>query len=170
MESQLRLIAVALGCPWRVLMGSEASQLASEQDTKAWNKRINRRRNGYLTPFLLRPLIERLIAVGVLPAPGEKGITIEWPDLNTPSDQQKAEVADKFTNAIAKYVSSGASNLIEPFHYLTLVLKMTEEEANSVIAKMGESVIDIPTPPPPPGQPPGRSDGKSPARRPSSRQ
>lgn len=130
-DSQIKLIAAALGVPWRIFVGSEAAQLASEQDSRSWNRRVARRRREYLNPFVIKPFIERLILFGVLPKPEQ--IEIWWPDLNSASDQDKALVAERKTNAITKYVQAGADLLIPPFHFLTLVVGLTDDEARSVI-------------------------------------
>lgn len=142
-ETQLKLIAIAYGIPWRVLVGSEAAQLASEQDTIAWNRRINRRRTDYVTPFVLSPFIQRCIDLGVVPEPGEEGFHVFWPDLNSPTDKDKAEVGARRSEALAKYVQSGADVIIPPFHYLTLVLGMTEDEANSIIDAAEQRMNDV---------------------------
>lgn len=137
-EVQIRLIAMATGIPWRILMGVEIGQLAGDQDIESWNKRLDKRRKEYVTPYILRPFVDRLIALGVLPQPKKEGkYIVDWPDLNTPKDQDKADVSDKLTNAIAKYVASGADILIPPFHFLTLVLKMKPNEANAVLEAAG---------------------------------
>jgi hypothetical protein len=133
-DVQIKLIAAALGVPWRVFVGSEQAQLASEQDTRAWNKRLTRRRNEYVTPFVVLPLIDRLQAFGVLPMVSEKNeVHVEWPDLHNPSEDEKAGVTEKKTNALAKYVQGGVDTLIPPFHYLTLILGMSDDEAQAVI-------------------------------------
>lgn len=138
-EVQMKMIATALGVPWRVFVGSEVGQLASEQDVITWNRRLTRRRHTYVTPFVIRPFIDRLLAAGVLPQPAqERGYQVFWPDLNAPSDEIKATVAEKTTNALAKYVESGASLLMDPFHYLTLVMHLNDEAARSVISASGE--------------------------------
>jgi len=128
---QLQLIATAMGIPWRVLVGSEAAQLASEQDTLAWHKRLNRRRKEYITPYIIRPLLDRLIEFGILPEPKE--LIVNWPDLNTTSDTDKASIAEKRTNALAKYVQSGADQVMPPFHYFTRILGMGDDEAEAII-------------------------------------
>jgi len=130
-DSQIKLIAAALGVPWRIFVGSEAAQLASEQDSRSWNRRVARRRREYLNPFVIKPLIERLILFGVLPKPEQ--VEIWWPDLNSASDQDKALVAERLTNAVTKYVQTGSDLLITPFHFLTLVVGLTDDEARSVI-------------------------------------
>lgn len=132
-ELQLKLMAMTLGIPWRVLAGSEAAKLASEQDIQTWNKRLNRRRTEYVTPYIIRPFIDRLMALGVLPEVGDDGYQVDWRDLNSPSDEDTATVAEKQTNALSKYIQSGADAIMPPFHYLTLVLGLEDDEAESII-------------------------------------
>lgn len=138
-DTQLKLIATALSIPWRVFVGSEAAQLASEQDIRTWNRRITRRRRDYLTPRLILPFVERLIVLGILPE--AKAVYVSWPDLNTPSDKDRATVAQGLADAMVKYIVSGGSALMEPFHFLTLVLGLTDEEATSVISKIDEQAL-----------------------------
>ena len=135
-EAQLKLIATAMGVPWRIFIGSEQGQLASGQDSVSWNKRINRRRQEYVTPFIIRPFIERLMEFGALPV--SEDYEVKWPDLNTPSDEEKATVAKLKTEALSKYVQSGVEILVPPFQYLTMVLGMTDEEANGIIDETHE--------------------------------
>lgn len=131
-DMQLKLIGAALGVPWRIFVGSEVGQLASGMDTRRWNQRITRRRNDYVTPYVIRPFVDRLIAVGVLPLP-KNGYQVEWKDPNTPSEDEKAAVGQKRTSAMKDYVQSGADQLIPPFHYLTLVLGFSTDEAQSIL-------------------------------------
>lgn len=63
----VKAIALTIGVPWRMLLGSEAAQLASSQDKDSWNKRLKRRQDKYVTPMLIRPFFDRCIALGVLP-------------------------------------------------------------------------------------------------------
>lgn len=138
-EMQIRLIAMTVGVPWRVFMGSEAAQLASEQDTRAWHRRLKRRRHEYVTPFVIRPLVDRLIEFQVLTKPTK--VFVFWPDLNTPSDKEKSEVALKRSEALEKYVTSGADVMMPPFHYLTLVQGYSDEEARAILDEAGDNVI-----------------------------
>lgn len=139
-ELQLKLIAISMGVPWRVFIGSEQAQLASGQDMKAWNQRVNRRREEYCTPFILRPFIDRMMEVGVLPQ--VEDYDVKWEDLNSPSDQEKADVTEKRTNALAKYVQSGSDTMIPPFHFLTLILEFSDDEANAIIEAAEERLAD----------------------------
>ena len=51
MEIQVGQIALALGVPLRVFLGSEEGKLASGQDAKAWHKRVAKRRTFTHTAF-----------------------------------------------------------------------------------------------------------------------
>lgn len=137
--TQLKLIATSLGIPWRVFVGSEAAQLASEQDTRAWNRRINRRREEYLSPYMLRPFIERMILVGTLP-PVTDGFIIDWGDLNGLSDKEQADVGKTQTEAMKAYAESGLDTLITPVHYFTMILGMTDKEAKAITDAGGEVI------------------------------
>lgn len=93
-KTQLEAISIALEVPMRVFMGSERGELASSQDARAWNKRVMRRQNTYLTPMVIRPTIDRLIALGALPEP--KGETDEKPKIKSEQDKlNKAKMEAK---------------------------------------------------------------------------
>jgi len=131
LDSQLKQIAIAMGVPYRIFMGSEEAKLASQQDTQAWNKRLTRRQNKYLSPYMIRPLVDRLIEVGVLPQPTE--YTVHWPDLSAPSDMEKAEVLSKITEAFAKYVGGNVDMLIPPEEFLTMFAGLDEAEVKQIM-------------------------------------
>lgn len=139
---QVKAIALTIGVPWRMLLGSEAAQLASGQDKDSINKRVKRRQDKYLTPMVVRPFFDRCIALGVLPEPASGEYDASWPDLNTPSEDDKATVAGKQTDSLAKYVAGGVDVLIPPFEYLTIVLKFMDEEAHAIIGAAELQVKD----------------------------
>lgn len=139
MEAILMDISITLGVPKRVLMGSEEGKLASTQDATSWNTRLKRRQEKYVTPLIIRPFVDRLIATGVLPDIGEDpGYEVFWPDLNAPKDEDKAKVAESKTRAMALYLTSGLSSIFPPAEFLTMVMKMEPEEVESVIKAMEE--------------------------------
>lgn len=130
-KCHLQAIAIAKGIPYRVLFGSEEAKLAGEQDSLAWNKRLRRRQTKYLTPKLIRPFIDRLIAFGILPEPAS--YTIDWPDLNSSTDTEKANVTLVRTQACQAYVQGGVSQLIPPREFLTKELGYNTEEADAIM-------------------------------------
>lgn len=131
---QLLAIALSLGCPLRIFLGSEEAKLASSQDAITWNKRLAKRCNNYITPYVLRPLIDRLIEAGTVAAPtSEEGYHVEWSDLNTPTEDDKASLAQKRSQALAMYTSSGADTLMPPRQFFIFVLGMDDKEADSIL-------------------------------------
>jgi hypothetical protein len=133
--------------------------LASSQDDASWNDRLKARQNGYITPRIIVPFVDRLIGVGVLPEPntptenaelilnadnkqvGVKtatGYSVVWPDLDSNTDKDQAQIALVKTQAMAAYVAGNVEAIMPLMDYLTKVLAMTQDEAKQVI----ESAID----------------------------
>lgn len=94
-------LSAATRIPKRVLMGSEAGQLASQQDRANWAVYIAERITTFAEPIILKPFIEMLQGAGVLP---EGTPEIKWPDaykLNPlERAQTSAQMARSMSNAI----------------------------------------------------------------------
>jgi len=126
--TQLHAIAITIGVPLRIFMGSEQAQLASAQDVRNFNRRIKKRQHRYLSPFVIRPFIQRLIDFGVLNPPvktysdGQAKYIIKWPDVDVPTEKDQAEIGDKWTTALQKYVASEVYNMISPLDYFVTFL------------------------------------------------
>lgn len=129
---QLTAIASHIGVPLRVFMGSEEGRLASTQDKLTWNQRLKRRLKMFVEPNILRNFINRLIAIGVLPKP--KQLIIEWSDLNTLTDEDKANLSLKWTQALSQYVSTGIIHLIRPMDYMTTILGVMPSQAKKILS------------------------------------
>lgn len=142
MMAHLKAIAITLGIPHRILMGSEQAQLASSQDVDTWNKRLKRRQDKYLSPCVIRPFVDRLIALGIMPRPAseEEGYMVVWPDLGTPTDSEKADVGLKRAQALAAYINGSVEQIVGMKSFLTLILGMSEEEADACMAEAVELV------------------------------
>jgi hypothetical protein len=140
-EVQLEAICIKLGVPVRVFKGSERGQLASSQDDAAWNDRLRERQNNYLTPRVICPVIDRLIALGVLPEPqSEGGYKVWWPDLESQGKAEKADIALKTTQAMSAYVGGNVEALMAPRDYLTGELGKTDQEADAIIENLRRHV------------------------------
>ena len=133
-ELQIRLICISLSCPWRVFMGAEVGQLASGQDMVAWSRRMSKRQEEYLTPSVVRPFVDRMIVCGILPAPPK--YTVWWHEVNAPSEDEKASIATKRTDAMSKYVAGGLDQLISPKKFLELVMKFEKPEVDSIVEEV----------------------------------
>lgn len=94
-DAVLTQISGALGIPKRILTGSEMGELASSQDRDNWKDRINGRQTGYVGPYIIRPLVGRLIEYGYLPTPqkGPDAYNVVWPHIQTLTEQEKADGA-----------------------------------------------------------------------------
>jgi hypothetical protein len=69
--------------------------------------------------------------MGVLPEP--KGYSTIWPDLESLSDMDQAEIAVKRTGALAQFVQSGSESAMSLADFFTRILNMGIEEARSII-------------------------------------
>ncbi len=137
-DKQIELICIKLGIPVRIFKGSERGELSSDQDDGTWNDRIRERQNDYVTPKIIVRFVNRLIALGVLPEP-EK-FTVEWPDLDAQSEEQKAAVGLQRTQALAAYISGGIEPIMTPLDFLTKIMGFEEEEAQSILDAAEEAV------------------------------
>lgn len=137
-DKHLEAICVKIQVPKRVFLGSERGELASGQDADAWTKRVGKRQNRTLTPRVIAPLIDRLVTFGVLPEPTEDGYSVVWPDLTEQNKSERAEVASKTTDALAKYVAGDVEAILPPMQYLTMILGLTREEAAAVLEEAEE--------------------------------
>jgi len=152
-DNTLRLIAAARDVPLQYFMGSHDGQSTqNEQDKKVWDDSIALRRDLYVTPCLIKHTIDRLQQYGALP-PTEKikwkrgknkysKYQVRWAPLAQMTEAEKAEVALKRTEALARYATAGAEALVPLKEFLTTFLKLTTEEAE-VILKAARSELSV---------------------------
>lgn len=90
----MSMISGATGIPKRILIGSEAGQLASEQDRNNWAERIEERRADFGEPEVIWPLIRLFTNAGVLPIGDNLEISVKWPDALrlTPTERAMTSV------------------------------------------------------------------------------
>lgn len=146
LEGQLQAIATAIGVPLRIFLGAEQAQLASGQDVRTWNRRIVKRLNRFITPVLIRPTIDRLIMLSVIPPPkkGPRAYKVVWPDVNMPNQDETSTVADRHAAAIMKYMQCGAWQMIHPFTFFHRFLKFSADEARVIVEELkSEPKLDI---------------------------
>lgn len=131
----LQAICASLEVPVRIFLGAEAGHLASTQDSSTWNRRLARRQREFIEPWIIRSYVNRLMDVGVLPRVNK--YIIEWRDLNSTSDAERADYAVKISQALMQYIQSKAFVLIKPKRYMMKYLKMSNEEATVIIDEAG---------------------------------
>lgn len=136
----LDLICAARRIPRRILLGAAQGELsAAEQDFRIWALECDDRRLKHIEPMILRPFIDRMIALGILEAPAKGEYEVTWPDLLTPSDKDKADVSQKLSAALQSYANARGAGLVLPFEvYLREILAWDQkrmEAAEEVAGK-----------------------------------
>lgn len=94
----IALISGTTGIPKRILIGSEAGQLASEQDRANWAERVDERRRLYAFPRILRAYVDIMFAAGILPDP--KGLRAEWPEAFQMSPLEKGQTSAQLARSV----------------------------------------------------------------------
>lgn len=113
------LISAATGIPKRILTGSERGELASSQDEKNWNSRIEERRKNFINPIILEAIIDKFIEIGALPSPTEYKII--WKEKESISEKERSEIALNQARALQAYTSAAGTppEFIVPPHQFT---------------------------------------------------
>lgn len=111
-QALIALIAAASDIPQRILLGSERGELASGQDEANWAGSVASRQTQFAEPVILRPFIDRLISAGALPEPSSGTYKVSWPSLFELNDIEKAEIAERYANAIQKVAPAGSPELV----------------------------------------------------------
>lgn len=126
---------------------------------------------GGLTPREELPP-NRIMAAGPQDEEQDPGYSIEWPDLDSLSDKDKAAISLQQTQAIAAYIGGNVEAMVPPLDFLIHVVGWPEEQAVAVLQGAATAQeqdmmtlpppgeeghpATIPTPPPPaPGMPGG---------------
>lgn len=123
-DMHMQAISANKGIPYRIFIGSEEAKLAASQDRLAWNIRLGRKLKRFVEPFLIRTTINRLIAMRVMRPPADGKYFVDWEDLNTPTDEDSANLSLKYSQAMSQYVASGMIHLIKPLDYFTVILRL----------------------------------------------
>lgn len=135
---QFQALAVAAGCPLQILMGMQEGRLQSNQDSRNWNKKLRMRQRQYLTPMLLQPFIDRLVLLGVI---DDIEWIIDWPDLNAPTQEDRADIAVKLCNALFKYTASSAGKfVIGPKALLTMILGLSPAQVKIAMSDLNAAM------------------------------
>ena len=99
-DAILSLISSATGLPKRILAGSEAGNMASEQDRLNWSEKVVDRRNEYAEPFIVRPFVEKLKEAGAFDI---EDYDVRWPEIRDTDDKGRAVVVSMLATANQKF-------------------------------------------------------------------
>lgn len=106
------LISASTGIPQRVLMGSERGELASTQDKDNLDDRVSDRRDSFAKPVVVRPFVNTLIKIGVLPQP--KQYDPRWPDQKKMTEGERVTVTQTLASANASQANANGEVIITP--------------------------------------------------------
>lgn len=149
-DTQIKAICVAKDYPLRIFAGTEQQQRTdSTEETKGWNQTLAARQMWHCDPVIARPIIDMYIRYGVVRAPAtvkadlktgkvlQYIYKIQFKDLNTVSDKDRADLAFKFSQAIAQYINGFVYHMIRPRDFFINYLNFTPEQADEMIENAG---------------------------------
>lgn len=139
-DVQIQMISAVTGIPKRILTGSERGELASTQDSSEWKDYVQSRREDHAEPNIVRPLVDRLIELKILPTPSED-YTVKWNDLYSLSEKARVEIGKGRANALREYTYNPiAEALVPPNAFFEFFLGLTTEQI-TLIQKMRDDMI-----------------------------
>jgi hypothetical protein len=156
-QAQLQMISAVTGIPIRVLTGSERGELASSQDASEWKTYVQSRREDHAEPKIIRPFVDRLIELKILPEP-EEYYRVDWLDLFSISEKERVEIGKGRANAIREYTTNPTAEALIPADLflekclgfsqgdIDLAKKMRAEGITEEQKSLMEDIIDITTP------------------------
>lgn len=111
----IQMISAVTGIPKRILVGSERGELSSAQDKQEWISYVTGRREEQNEPYILRPFIDTLIALGVVPTPKNDEYHVIWDKLFSLSDKEKIEVGKQRAISLKEYSTNPAAQYLIPY-------------------------------------------------------
>ena len=99
----IALISGATGIPRRILTGSEAGQLASDQDRANWSDRIVERRINFAEPSIITPTVVQMSAAGIITTVEPENITYNWPSNFQMTPLENAQTMAQKARAAVNY-------------------------------------------------------------------
>lgn len=142
-ETLFQAIAATTGIPTRILSGSERGELASSQDEKNWNDRVDERRKDFCESDILNPFVRKMIEVGALE---DDGFQWEWSELDNVSAKDQSEIAKNKAAALAGYANSPEADSIvgnRQFVEDVLNLEYREDELAEPLGDEESNMDDI---------------------------
>ena len=137
----IQMISAQTEIPKRILTGSERGELSSTQDLSAWLATIEARRLEFAEPVIVRQFVDRMIVLGILPAPTKGEYTVQWEDLFALTDKERVEIGKSRATALKEYaLSPVAEAILPPGAFLEHIMGFSEQEIANIILQQ-EDVI-----------------------------
>lgn len=100
LEAKYRAFAAGHDIPQSILMGNETGERATSEDRRMWHERVAEYRRTFCEARVLRPLINRLVRLGLIAPPQAGRYDITWPPLDEPTEKEQADVASTKAQAV----------------------------------------------------------------------
>lgn len=140
LDVQLTCLSAVTGIPKRILSGSERGELASTQDSGEWKTYVQSRREDHAEPHIIRPFVDRLIELNILPTPQEDYM-IDWLDLFSISEKERVAIGQLRASAIREYTTNpSAESLMSPEAFFEIGLGLSQEQIDLVHAKNADGI------------------------------
>lgn len=138
---QLQLISAETGIPQRILVGSERGELASSQDRSEWLTFIQARRQEHCEPRIIRPLVKKLIELGILPK--VEDYTVMWADLFAQSEKARVEIGKDRALALRDYtLNPMAEAIVPPPAFMEFFLGLTTDQIELINEMRNAEISD----------------------------
>lgn len=133
-DIQISMISAVTGIPKRILIGSERGELSSAQDKDEWLAYVQTRRDEFVEPNMVRPLIDRLMDYGVLP---KTKYDVRWEDLFSLTEKERVEIGSKRALALRDYSQNPvAPQIMGIKSFLKYGLGLSDEAVEAVMASL----------------------------------
>jgi hypothetical protein len=157
-ETLLAELAATTSIPQRILIGSEAGQLASEQDRANWADYIERRRKIFAEPYVLKPVLRTLEALQYFPKETADKTVWEWPEAFHTSPLEESQIYAAWARAVV--------NLARRNQFGAPLISDEEARVKMSLPKKvpsGDTMPKAPAPARPFGAPSGGGTNKTPS-------
>lgn len=146
LDIQMQMISAVTGIPKRILTGSERGELSSSQDRTEWMAYVEGRRQEHAEPRIVRPLVDRLIELGILPpAKKDEQYTVQWEELFSMSEKEKIEIGKGRAEALSKYTNSpGGDYLMPPDTFFRHILQLSDDEIELINEERAQFELEEP--------------------------
>jgi hypothetical protein len=142
-DVQIQMIAAATGIPKRVLVGTERGELSSAQDALEYKIYVKSRREDFAELRIVRPFVNSLIALKILPTPNGGKYTVKWSDLFAVSEADRVKIGLDRSSALKNYTSSPtAEAVMSPEDFLKYGLGLQPDDITSVKDGMNTGILE----------------------------
>lgn len=140
----IEAVCIGTDTPVPVFMGNDRGP----GENVRWNDQVRGRQRNRLNPLIMNPFVDRLTYFGVLPPPSNpEGYVFNWPDLDSQTTKDKADVALKLTQALSFYTTSGLERIMPRRFYLFKivgpVLGLTEEDVTTFLEAVPAEIEEV---------------------------